>query len=1102
MKLIIAIVLGCVFLDFTQAVYAVSNGHDTAIAPFKETYVVDINESEELFENSPAYSLDNPRQILFHNGWQGNEDYAFRLRFFWSSSSIFLRFDITDDIYIVSTNTELENSNGDYIRVDLAHLTSGPDRNSVEPWSLLLLPDVQNESCNLILNTNSAIKKSKIGKIECALLRTIDGYSMIIKLPYEKWDDRPRRGGMTRLHVVYGDSDSSGNIDHKFVLFPINQDMNNEPTKSIQMGNIRYAERTWLTTYPRDIVNSRHRATLLMDVGNITDRALDVVIHPEKAKSKTPIESPSEENRVTYRVPAGTAKQRVSVDLNFKGLPSGTYTINGKSGVFYDSGAFVVKYSSKSGLIYCPNLIERREKTFVRNLSVTNSPELTNRTFQHLAGGGKVLWSAGLYDASSLDFPQYIRKIGEHEITVPEAGNKQVPWAIFGGLDNLDGMNEPLVLTFDSELDRSQEQFTPDEPLIQSKKNPPRSLRKKFKFLLLFGVVVEHSDKGSFPEIHIFTDSKTLLRQRLQPSSTGVPKKRHSYILRVWLSSLDSAVKVVNSATHAPRVEIDFIALLGGTKEHQNESDDSSIRFAGNDVADIFTKQIATSKFLLENYMVDTDGRAYSSLPGGRNIGVNLRDWALLTSELVAWGALDQASALAQKFPLILETAERTEALGGFTIGHALTVTSIYNTWRKLGKNKSFLDPIWLSCVHRPLTELAREAETNPLRLVNTVGEFGVDDKQNSGATLPMYFALQSAIASGITMAKQSGYSENAVSWNSASDRLALGFRRHLVSGESQVQLVSQKVFPGGWGIEEQQGVVLSLPTDVWVYGRYLDERPVLYNDTIRVFDTPYLLSGVPFLFDYFGFNLTDDTLDQLKASFDFVLAFSPIYRKPLWSKFYMVDYNKSVLQLWTAMAGLLLDSLPLASNTLTNYIRYSFDEFVSIPESSDIEVSPYTFEEKLGVSADGENTGAIHDDLNIMNGTTALKTTRLIAGIDDSDSSTLHLTPRLPEEWKGLEAKKWLINNDLAESGTSRIEYSYERLSRGSYAMTVESTDKLNAIMVRMGPFSPKTRKVRISGEAVPADVPTFRHGFYSWAVRTFKKAKSLEIIAQEIVY
>ena len=65
--------------------YAVSTGQDIVIAPFKEAYVVDINESEELFENCPVYHLDDPRQVLLHNGWKGNGDFS-------AQSKVFLEF--------------------------------------------------------------------------------------------------------------------------------------------------------------------------------------------------------------------------------------------------------------------------------------------------------------------------------------------------------------------------------------------------------------------------------------------------------------------------------------------------------------------------------------------------------------------------------------------------------------------------------------------------------------------------------------------------------------------------------------------------------------------------------------------------------------------------------------------------------------------------------------------------------------------------------------------------------------------------------------------------------------------------------------------------
>ena len=1025
-----------------------------------------------------------------------------KVRFFWSSNSIFFRFDIIDDNYIPSVAVDPDQIDGDFIRINLAHLTCGPDRNSVDSWSVVVLPNTENESCNLLLNVNSETTRTKIGKIEGTVFRTIEGYSIIVKFPYEKWDDLPRRGGMTRLQIVFGDSDSEGNIDHKFVLFPISRDIKNIDSKISRFGNIRYAEDTWVSVYPRDMVYAKRMATFFIDVGNLTDRERQMRIYPETPQSEQSSADLGQENQVTYNLPAKTVKQKIPIELNFEGLPSSAYRINAKSGVFYDSGAFVVKYVKESGLIYCQKLIDRRKRGTTRDLSIFSSNDLIKSTFSHLAGGGQVLWNVGKYDASSTDFPQYIRKLGDHVIDIPNATEKEVPWAVFGGLDTLDGMNEPLILKFNSKFSNHHEKLSPDEPLSESKTNPSRVAREKYKYLLLLGVIVEYIDEDSFPELHVSTATETLLTQTVRPTSYGGTGKKHVYVFRIWLSSLSSDIRIKNQAIHGPKFEIDFIALLGGGDASIHSENDSSLSFSGTREAKIFTKQVATSKFLLKHYSVDANGKAYSSLPGGRYDGVNLRDWGLLTSELAAWGCLDQASALVKKLPLVLGSVDISPASKGFTVGNALIVNSVYNTWKKLGKSRAFLDPIWLSCVHLPLTELRKEVETNPLRLANCGGEFGAGDPENPAVTLPMYFAVQAALASGVAMAKESGYTENADNWKLTSDRLEIGFRRNLISSENQIKLVSQDIFPESWGIEEQQGIMALLPKNTWVYGRYLDTKSVFYNDRVRVFDTPYLLSGIPFWSDYNGFLLSKDTDQQLKASFDYILGFSPLFRKGIWSKLYMVDYNKSVLQLWTVMSAFLLDSIPIATNMLVNYVRFSFDEFVPIPKFSDIEISPYTFEEKLNASEHGENKGATFDDLNILTGVTGLKTARLIAGIDDYDSSVLRLFPRLPEGWSGVNAKNWLVSHASTESRTSKIEYSYEKVSTGRYIMTVESTDKLSELTVRIGPFSPKTKKVRISGAGDQADVSTFRHGFYAWVTRTFKNVKSLDIAAQATAY
>ncbi len=198
----------------------------------------------------------------------------------------------------------------------------------------------------------------------------------------------------------------------------------------------------------------------------------------------------------------------------------------------------------------------------------------------------------------------------------------------------------------------------------------------------------------------------------------------------------------------------------------------------------------------------------------------------------------------------------------------------------------------------------------------------------------------------------------------------------------------------------------------------------------------------------------------------------------------------------------MLLDNIPIASKALGSYIKYSFDEFVPLPDYCDIEISPYTFEDNLSVAENGDNNGNVGDDLNISNGVNGLRIARIIAGIDDFDPAiSLKLIPRLPEGWEKIEVNNWLISTHSTPN-LATINFSYEKSTGNRFIMQLESSEKLSEILVRVGPFPGRIRKVRFTGEGQRTDVNTIRHGIHSWAFTRFKKVKSLKITALAIIY
>ncbi len=1090
------------FIATISCIYAVNDGVVTVFAPLQTSQLFETNEEDDLFEDCPTYGIDNNRQIIYHNNWSGDQDFNVITRVAWNSTSLFFRFDVTDDVQITYTEMEKNNSsNGDNIRVNMAHFTCGPDRTNQE-WAILLYPNVEEGICSWRIETSSKELQRKIGKLKTKLITTFDGYSIILQLPYNDWDDLPRNGGLSRLQIEFNDADEKHKINHKFVLFPMNREIKSLGTRNSTFGNIHFVNDTFVTVYPKEVIYTQNTGTFLVDFGNFSESDISATVYLEDMKTGEELSVDSEPFYIEVDMPANSFEQGVPVEFDFSGMESGKFNVKAKTDVFLDSAEFSIKYSNKSGLTYCQKLIERRRHGTQRRLEVANNPALAKETFSYMAGGGEVLWNLGKYDASSQEFPQYVRNFGEHKIDISTAKLRDVPWAIFGGMSTLDGMNEPLILDFSNTKFDSVAPLTPDSPLYGNKSVPSKAERNRYKYLLLVGITTRFIDADSIPEILIRSGSRTLIEEKIMPKDHGDFGKRHAYVFRIWLSSLSNQISIENPSRFGPRFEIDFISILGGKNDSKKPEQQSSIRFSGTPEAELFSKMCSTSLFFMKNYLVDIDGVPYSSLPGGSHTSLSLKDWGLLMSELSIWACLDQASLLARQAPLYLGTFIFGNKKDHIELGDASIITGINNTWRKLGKPNDFISPLWLNAIHRPLVKMLKEMETNPLGLVNSHGEFGSSDIENPAATIPMYFALQAGIGSAVELARDGGYAENAQSWKLASDRYKIKFNNHLVSPDNQIQLVSQKRYPEAWGIKEQIGIVSLLPKNAWLYGRYENEKPMLYNGNIRVFDTPYLLSGISFWSDYSGFLLDEDTLAQLQASSDFIFSFSPLFRQSSWSKFSVLEYNSSLPQLWTVTANLLLDNIPMASNSLNSYIKYSFDEFIPLPSHSDIEISPYTFEDNLSVAGNGDNNGNVGDDLTISNGVNGLRIARIIAGIDDFDpASSLKLIPRLPKDWEKVEVKNWLINTNSTPN-LAKIDYSYEKSTGNRFIIMLDSSEKLSEILVRVGPFPAKIRKVRFTGEGQRKDVNTVRHGINSWAFTTLKKVKSFRIAAQAIIY
>ncbi|MFT5128212.1 MAG: hypothetical protein ACI8W8_001821, partial [Rhodothermales bacterium] len=441
------------------------------------------SEDNDLFAESPSYHISNNRQALKHNDWTGEQDFGAIMRTCWTEDGIFYRFDVTDDLPVPGR----DGKSGDRIRLDLQHLSCGPARESRTAFSIMMMPDVRDVSCPIKLINTDAIA-GKLGDVKARLFVNRDNsYTVLLHLPYAKWDDGPRPGGLSRVQVTYYDADETLEGNHIFALFAP------RGSQRSTAGTMIFSGHFWAKLNSPQVVYGDHLAGFTLDTGNLTKRTVEAVITISPVKVATP---PSAAALANYSkkvpIPVDSSTQGVDATINFTGLPSGVYRVKAKAGVFYDSGAIQVGYDSGSGLIYMPQLIDRRRKVAPRKLPILKDKFASKRTFQYMAGGGKVLWSAGVYDGRSNEMPEVLRTTGEQVIDIPKAKASQIPWALFGGRDTLDNSSEPLVLAIDEGFGKHEAHLAPENSLLENFKISRQRNTLPFTRLLLVGVIAEH----------------------------------------------------------------------------------------------------------------------------------------------------------------------------------------------------------------------------------------------------------------------------------------------------------------------------------------------------------------------------------------------------------------------------------------------------------------------------------------------------------------------------------------------------------------------------------------------------------------------------------
>lgn len=108
-------------------------------------------------------------------------------------------------------------------------------------------------------------------------------------------------------------------------------------------------------------------------------------------------------------------------------------------------------------------------------------------------------------------------------------------------------------------------------------------------------------------------------------------------------------------------------------------------------------------------------------------------------------------------------------------------------------------------------------------------------------------------------------------------------------------------------------------------------------------------------------------------------------------------------------MTKLLDDNLAIAEKAISFLANATYQP---VPEYKLDRESPYYFYERM-YSPDAVGRVALEAGcgaLNLVNVTEPLKISRILLGVDDSSLEDVAIVPRIPPDWKGVEANNWPI--------------------------------------------------------------------------------------------
>jgi hypothetical protein len=504
---------------------------------------------------------------------------------------------------------------------------------------------------------------------------------------------------------------------------------------------------------------------------------------------------------------------------------------------------------------------------------------------------------------------------------------------------------------------------------------------------------------------------------------------------------------------------------------HLDQDQPAPLRFFGSPTADLFSRELNESlQGVLEKNFVANNGSNLpagfinASLPGFPWAGTMWsRDGGTFMRELVMRGYYEHASLVAEclmslveknpdgfyTFPRYFKNSQ--PGWGTELDGTASVVIGMELLWERLPDGNPTKKHIgnFLFQDASPLNDIEHQLQAKPL--VAGSGEFGC----GLGVDGLCYNVVQNnlvrlALLASARMADEAGEIERAERYRNLADQVGDAIEKYLVDKDGAwiwcIDAKTMKPDPGILNVKGNKGIgsidgVASMYADVlgfdplespWKTGvRHSEETLLdLYNTPLRKTE-----------FDRYGIWTQFDSLAG-------GLLTSPSYG-----------------QGYAIQAMLLFDKLGMAQKALDWLADATYKP---VPEYQLHRSSPYYFYERMyspdavGKIRLDEGCGA----LNLVNVSEPLKVSRLMLGMDDSALEYVRIIPRIPPDWKGVEARNWPIRT---AHGIVRADIRFvQGADGGELTVKLTSGEKIDLLEVRMpsshGYIWQKQKDVRVA--------------------------------------